>query len=169
MRRFSKFFALTAVSLALLMGGSQLALADSWGPKTSTYNGNVVVEGYGTITRYAQYSRSGVTAKDRRSDGNTVYGQSRWQRLDERCTSFGISKIIEGTVTSCDEQLTTVKTYTTRETTSLVYGSFNQYWCDQNGDNCANNGLKVRAYACAQMGWPVPDSCTYAVVEYHRP
>lgn len=38
-----------------------------------------------------------------------------------------------------------------------------------NGNDCATYGYKVVAGACAQMPWPIPDSCTYAYVEYHRP
>lgn len=168
-RLFKSCLAVFAVMSLLVIGGSQVASAASWGPATSTYNGSVVVEGSGTMTRLTTGSRSYVAVKDRKADGNTVYGYTNVFRITETCTSFGFSKIITGSSSSCKINSTPIARYSTPETTSTTSRTWERPWCDQNGNNCSNYGQKVVAGACAQMGFPVPNSCTYAVVEFHRP
>lgn len=159
------------VSVLLVFGLTETAFAAAWGPKTSSYNGSVRVEGWGTLSRLDGGSRSVVYAKDRNTaDKNPVYGYTNWYKLTEVCTSFGGGKVITGSVSSCATSSTRFGRLATSATYSgTVSGTRTQPWCDSNGRNCADYGLKVVAGACAQMGFPVPDSCTYAYVEYHRP
>lgn len=163
--------AVVAIAAFGLWGG--LAHAGDWGPRTSTYNNSIVVEGKGTLTRLAGGSKSYAYAKDRKVDGNNVYSYTDWRKLNEMCSGFTVGVY---TISSCSVSSTQVKHKSSPEvggtnanpspTTSFTY---TQPWCDSNGNNCADYGLKAIAGACAQMGWPVPDSCTYAYVEYHRP
>jgi len=162
-----------ACCLVLVVGVASVAGAASWGPRTSSYNGSIVVEGHGSLTRLDGGSRSYSWAKDRKVDGNTVYAYTDWDRMNELCTGFTVGVL---TLTSCSATSTQVLHLSSPEvgaTSTATYPTTSLYhtrdWCDSNGNSCATYGLKAEAGACAQMGWPVPDSCTYAYVEFHRP
>ena len=161
-----------ALALSVLVLGTSVsaATADSWGPRTSTYNGSVVVRGSGTLTRLAGGSKSVAYAADTLNDGNTVYATTSWKKLTEVCTSisFGI-KVAIG-ISSCSSSTTLVASKTSPEVSSgYTMMSHTQSWCDSNGNICADNGFRVTATSCAQMAFPVPDSCVDAYVEYHKP
>src|SRR5262249_14172168 len=155
----------------LAFGFSTAASAAGWGPRTSTYDGKIRVEGGGTLTRLAGGSYSNLRAKDRMpGDGNNVYAYTSWYRIKEKCGSFGVNLwILSGSGSSCKITDSGMTHWSTPETTGEVIRHRTQGWCDQDGGNCASYGYKAVAAACAQMGWPVPNSCTYAYVEYHRP
>jgi hypothetical protein len=155
-----------------MFGVAQTSAAADWGPRTSSYNGSVRVQGDGTVTRLAGGSKSWVVAKDRMSDGNAVYGYTNWFRISEVCYSFGGGKVITGSISACEIYSSPFGRMSTTEVSGsgkTTANSRTQSWCDSNGNNCAYNGLKVVAGACAQMGFPIPDNCTSAYVEFHRP
>lgn len=163
---------------ALLMAGTASAFgltaeagAAGWGPRTSSYNGQVRVEGGGTLERRDGGSWSRVRVKDRMpNDGNDVYGYTEWFRIQERCSSFGVQLAIVGSSSSqCRIDAKRHARLSTPEITGERTYEKLANWCDQDGKHCADYGLKVVAGACAQMGFPIPDSCTYAYVEFHRP
>ena len=132
------------VLLAVLAGIATVpatALAASWGPRYSYYSGIRRVTGTGTFTRYSTGSRSRVQACDNYNEGWPVYGYSDW-------TDIGNS----GAWT----------TRSTGETSGCITGDWTIGWWNP-------NGFFVRAEACAQVGWPVPDNCTAWVAEAHRP
>jgi hypothetical protein len=162
-----------ALALSVLILGTSVsaATADSWGPRTSSYNGSVVVRGSGTLTRLDGGSKSVAYAADTLNDGNTVYAKTTWRKLTEVCSSLSIGGIFSVGSSSCSTTSDTAFSSKTSPEISSGYIMMNytQSWCDSNGSNCANNGLKAIATSCAQMAFPVPDSCVYAYVEYHRP
>lgn len=156
----------------LLVSGSYVAHANSWGPRSSWYNGEVVVSGFGYQNRVDNGSYATVTAVDKLKDGNDIYAKTRWERLTEYCISFGASKVVEGSVSVCSvssRYFDSISRTRTGDSTVPIVATKTQSWCDENGTLCAYKGLKSISYACAQMGWPVPDSCTYASVEFHLP
>ena len=162
-----------ALALSVLVLGTSVsaATADSWGPRTSTYNGAVVVRGSGTLTRLAGGSKSVAYAADTLNDGNTVYATTSWKKLTETCASLNAGGIFAVGASSCSTTSNTPFSSKSSPEVSSGYTmmSYTQSWCDSNGNNCADNGLKVVATSCAQMSFPIPDSCVYAYVEYHRP
>lgn len=133
-----------AVVLAVVAAIATLpatAMAASWGPRYSYYNGIARVSGNGSMTRLANGSRSYVRACDQHNDGWGVHGYTRWTDLgnsNNRDTRY------TPTVGGCADA-----------TWTMGWWNFNGFW--------------VTAAACAQAGWPVPDSCTSPVSEAHRP
>ncbi len=158
------------VATVMMTTTTATVFAGSWGPRTSTYNKVVRVEGSGVLSRKGGGSESKVTAKDRANDGNTVYGYTDFFWISESCSSFGVSKVIEIGTSRCrtDTGWRTHR-YTKAVNNKQVTETFFQDWCNQDGYFCADYGYKIVTGSCAQMGWPVPDSCTYAWVEFHRP
>lgn len=139
---------MAAVAAMMLMATGAGCDADpaAWGPNTSTYNGNVVVEGWG---RYyndrASWSRSDMTVTDRRNDGNSVYGKTGF-------LYHGPNSVACGGGGSCWYLKNTKSTgeWSNEQRTESLYESLV-------GDASQSRGqLRV----CAQMGWPVPDSCS---------
>lgn len=166
-----------ALWMALLLS-AQMAAANPWGPRTSSYKGNVVVEGSGELQWHPGGSEATVTATDPKFDQNVVYGYTEWYELVETCTTVGGSYIFVATETTCSAQSKSYPAHRLQTDESceecrppkmVVTNTRLTSWCDSNGGDCADNGFKVVAGACAQMSWPVPDSCTYAYVEYHSP
>ena len=164
---------LSAVIVSYAMGVS-VADAYDWGPRHSWFKGNRVVSGEGKQVRKEGGSRSWIRATDRLRDGNQVYGYTDWHKLKEECKSVGASaEVVESSSTVCSVKTERVlhwdvKARADRAGESVADAKFKN-WCDDDGKACADYGLKQVAGACAQMGWPVPDSCTPASVVYHRP
>lgn len=123
-----------------------------WGPLESSYNGSVRVEGSGFYyPDRSTYAASGMIVRDRANDGNTVYGRTRfsfWQ-YDGSCSC---SRFVTTNVKSTGEWANETRGETLYESLSWI-------------------GTRSRGqmYVCAQMGWPVPDSCSnsaYVTFDY---
>jgi hypothetical protein len=117
----------------------------NWGPVTSSYDGRVRVRGHGVL-----YNDSNVDAANRMvitdpiDDGNEVYGQTtfnvyKWSVVADRMT-WQVDEHKETGQWSLGTRTRTVRT-------SL----------DRNGER-----YRAESEPCAQMGWPVPDSCSSA-------
>jgi hypothetical protein len=138
-----------AGALVALLTGCQLT-PQQWGPITSSYKDRVRVEGEGTF-----FNDSGadavnrMTIKDRADDGNNVYGK----------TSFMVWKYnsVQGRDTwVLDQAKSTGEIRNQSKTVSLRTS------LDQTGSR-----YRGVSQACAQMGWPVPDSCSTAVPTFN--
>ena len=142
---------------------------------TSSYNSKVVVRGCGTLTNNPGGSAGVVTVVDKRSDGNPVYGFTYWFKLSSRCSGGGVEVGEIGSVwyeeTSCSATPASKATHklVTAETSTNTTGDKFVGWCNDDGVDCAGNGYMVQGGACAQMGAPVPDSCTKRYTEFHEP
>lgn len=127
--------------------GCELTPQD-WGPVTSTYNGKVRVEGSGTFFNEDQVSAvNRMRIKDRDNDGNTVYGRTSFNvwKFDPYAGGSGQFRWVSDQVKSTPEFANAERTYLL--STSL----------DSQGSR-----YRGHSEACAQMGWPVPDSCSSA-------
>jgi hypothetical protein len=131
--------------MSALVGVSPAAAADSpdFGPLTSFYKGKQRVEGSGQVVLdRATYLKATVRLTDPLPDGNTVYAQVRFQ-FWEKCGAEAEPSWCGSRVESTKEIRNTTEDFEFR--TTLHTGS-----------------SKVRALitVCAQMGWPVADSCS---------
>lgn len=141
--------------------------------RTSSYHGVVRVKTVGSHSSKPEGAEVYGKAWDMAADGNGVYIHARAEALAQKCTSMGFSHIIEMTASTC----ATGTTGQVGAGSSPEFGTasspgsqtFRFPWCDQNGNNCYRSGFKLTSGACAQMGWPVPDSCTYAYVSLATP
>jgi len=107
------------------------ALAAGWGPYTSTYNGNTVVDIRGNISMNGTIAKNVITLTDTRNDGNAVYAKGKWwKRLGGVWLFYG------------------------HENTGEIENTSSAYTWTKNGAS------HQQVIGCAQMGWPVPDSCT---------
>ncbi len=117
------------------------SFAQSWGPRTSTYRGIVRVEARGNFTNEAGTAHSLMTVTDRSYDKNSVYGYTSFfsygQKVDGK-TDW----VHQGILSTPEVENTTIRKILRRT----------MPW----------NHTKMRGEmaGCAQMGWPVPDSCT---------
>ncbi len=141
------------LAVAFTMASAATAATDTWGPRTSYYKSNVVVEASGSFWSVGNTAKTKITVKDRKADGNEVFAQTKfyWQKFQGG---------------PGDRQ--TVWTQWTQKTgdavqNTTVTSSFSQdYWSyDPNGPA---EKMRTASLACADMGWPVPDSCTSAAV-----
>jgi hypothetical protein len=131
--------------LVIGLASCDVAAVD-WGPVTSTYDGRERVRGHGTFANegYRRAVNRSTFRDSMPNDGNTVYVRTsiRWWKYRPVSTNprwdwvNGTSK-------------------TTPEISSGSYQTHAVGW-DLDPD-----GSKARAEpkVCAQMGWPVPDSC----------
>ena len=146
---------LTLASLAAAMP----AMAVSWGPVTSTYKSQVRVKASGEM--YVVSGRTGVQSKfvltDPIADGNNVYARADYQFSRTGCSS-------ENTTSWCRESRKNTKEYAKSGTTQ----TWTIYLTTQNFRYDASSVRGIHQ-ACAQMGFPVPDSCSngaYVTVNY---
>lgn len=122
--------------------------AATWGPVTSSYDGRVRVEGAGS-----HYNDRGVnaantmTVKDRSNDGNSVYGSTVFYFWVE--SSSG--QMVWGDRRS--KSTGEVSNMTIRRT---LYTSL----------NATSEKSRAVSKACAQMSWPVPNSCGQAITSW---
>ena len=139
---------LVALSAAGFLVASPAVQAVSWGPVTSSYDGKVRVEGSGS-----HYNDRGVNAanrmtiRDRANDGNNVYGSTVFYFWVE--SSSGLMVWGDARHKNTGEVANTTITRTL--TTSL---------------NGTSEKSRAVSKACAQMSWPVPDSCGQAVTSW---
>lgn len=143
-RRSMRVMALVA---GMALGGvalAQPALAATWGPLSSSYDGKVRVRGKGDFTKHlSAYARNRITVTDARSDGNNVYGRTDFQFW--RNASTGEWAWFSSGSKSTPEH----SGYGVTRTTDLQVGL--------RADSSQARGV---SRVCAQMGWPVPDSCS---------
>lgn len=140
-----------AIKLSLLAGGVVLAVgllgspasAVKWGPLSSHYNGNKVVSGSGDFYKSTNGTTANdkVTVTDTRRDGNTVYGRTAfqfWYEYQGQSAAWHTDRS-----KSTPEYSNTTGTYT-------------------NSVSLYSESDKARGVSqvCAQMGFPVPDSCS---------
>jgi hypothetical protein len=148
----------TCLTLAA-MGVALPAAAVNWGPVTSTYKSQVRVKATGSM--YVVAGRTGVQSSfklvDPLADGNNVYGNVWYQFYRPGCTS-------DGSAVWCRENRKVTKEYAKSKSqdTWTVYLSVTNFRTDSS---------RVRGIheACAQMGFPVPDSCSagaYVTIDY---
>ncbi|MBX3313208.1 MAG: hypothetical protein KF906_02720 [Actinobacteria bacterium] len=143
-----KYFLGLGVLVALATTGCEIT-PQNWGPVTSSYNGQVRVRGEGTL-----YNEDNVNAANRMKitdpmdDGNNVYGRTTFN-VYKWSTSAGRMMWQTDERKSTGEWSGGTRTRTVK--TSL----------DANGER-----YRGESEACAQMGWPVPDSCSSAYLTF---
>jgi hypothetical protein len=140
--RLSKLAA--AGALVALLTGCQLT-PQPWGPISSSYDGKVRVGGEGTL--YNDSNAKAVNRMrivDRRDDGNNVYGK----------TTFSVWKYnsVQGRDTWVHDQTKSTSEFRNKARTEYLETSLDSQGSRYRGES----------QACAQMGWPVPDSCSSA-------
>ena len=142
MKRLLGLAAATAAGLALLIPG--VAYATSWGPMSSYYNGSAVVTGSGTFTGGKYSASATLTIKDPKNDGNTVYGRTN---LQYKYYNTALAAYV----------------WSTYYTLSIPEFANSTIFKNSGSQSVppAGPGLGTRSASqvCAQMGFPVPDSC----------
>jgi len=140
MRRAVSILAVTAGALALAFPA--VASAASWGPISSYYNGSKVVSGSGDFTGGTRVASGTITVTDSKNDGNAVYGKTRFEYKYYN-TAQAAYVWTNWYTLSIAEFSNTTKTASSGSRDSQGPGL----------------GTRGRSQVCAQMGWPVPDSC----------
>jgi hypothetical protein len=145
LKRAGAVIGLTLVGYAV---ASPAVDALKWGTITSSYDGRVRVQGNGNhYNSGGSRAANTMTIKDRANDGNSVYGSTTFYYwLPDihdimRWTYIntkGTGEIENGTIT---------------RTVSV-------------GLNAESDRSRAVSKACAQMGWPVPDSCGQAITTW---
>lgn len=132
--------AVVATALAGLLTGCR-----PWGPVSSSYNGHTVVKGSGYTNISPQSVSDHITVTDTLSDGNSVHGH----------VSFQFYKLVHDSLGDTHWEWVDVHEHSTPGfqggTRDYNYSSGLQ------GDS---SQARVKSFVCAQMGWPVPDSCS---------
>jgi hypothetical protein len=152
-----KFVVTTCVVFAALLA-AQPVMAGSWGPVSSTYKNIVRVKAEGSFSKSggSTGAQSYFVLTDPVKDGNNVYGKVQTQFYVIGCTTAGASW--------CTENWKNTKEYSRSNTTTTWKTHLTQ-------TNFRRDASQVRAIhiACAQMGFPVPDSCSdgaYVTITY---
>jgi hypothetical protein len=149
----------TSCLTLLSLGAAMPAMAASWGPVSSTYKSQVRVRASGEF--YKTSSSTGVQSKfvltDPIADGNNVYGRADTQ-FYRYCS---VSSSYPGW---CTENRKNTREYARSSTqnTWTIYLSVTGF----RSDASQVRGIHT---ACAQMGFPVPDSCSggaYVTLSY---
>jgi len=140
-----RFLAMAALTIGLLAACAP-AMAVSWGPNSSYYKGVKRVTGSGNFYNVSNtYARSRMKVSDTSNDGNNVYGRTTFAFYGYRCQSDCQTKWWTDVALSTPGFGNTTRTY---DLDRRLYG-----WADR---------ARGSVFACAQMGWPVPDSCANA-------
>ncbi len=135
---------LTCGIFVLLASGCEITPKD-WGPVSSYYDGTPRVRGSGTFYNDGyQDAANRMRITDPADDGNTVYGRTTFY-VWKCCDVHGGPTWKQDQSKTTPEWRNSTRTYTLRTSLDAV-------------------GSRYRADAepCAQMGWPVPDSCESA-------
>lgn len=153
-------------------GTSSSVTRITWPRATSSYNNIVRVSTNGYHERTDAGPRALLNIFDESNDGNTVYAYATFTQLRSICTNGGVNVwIVSAGSSTCDltEDSIHAEAYTSAEisNTSATW-AHTKNWCDQNGGNCWFGSIKVQSGACAQMGFPIPDSCTFANVSISK-
>ena len=126
----------TALVLGVLTTGCK-----PWGPVTSQYNGHTVVSGEGYTNISASRVSDTLTITDTLNDGNSVYGSARYYFWLAGSSGDWAWRQTAGDATPEVENGKITST-------------------ESDGLRADSSRVRVISYACAQMGWPVPDSCS---------
>lgn len=135
-------FILMAITTML---ATSVADALPWGPVTSTYKKVVRVEGSGDHFNDRRVNAANrMTIRDRSNDGNSVYRSTEFSFWAPN--NVGVWGFNHTTRRGTGERSNT--TFTVTVSVGL-----------------SGDGTQSRAVSkvCAQMGWPIPDSCGQAV------
>ena len=115
--------------------------AQDWGPISSYYNGNRVVRASGTSSPVnSTTARNEILLEDSRADGNNVYATTNFYFWSP--DSYGTWGWRNHTRSTTSEISNRTATFT--HSRALI---------------SAGSRVRMVSGACAQMGWPVPDSC----------
>lgn len=129
---------------------AQAVLAVSWGPSTSYYAGKARVTGWGTFWNDGYvYAKNRIYVRDDMpNDGNNVYGTTAFQ--------FYKCVLMIGLDLAWYEVCTweSWSALPTPEWAGGTHSYTHSFPLPGNGSQA-----KAATRACAQMGWPVPDSC----------
>ncbi|WKZ83131.1 MAG: hypothetical protein QY307_02455 [Acidimicrobiia bacterium] len=117
-----------------LLLGAGPAAATAWGPIDSWYNGHRVVKAWGDAG-HGSTSWNNFYLQDPINDGNTVYAKTRFYS-----SWYPYSLLYQRTTPEIEN--------TTRYFSHTAPGSY----------------YTIKTIACAEMGWPVPDSCSSWVI-----
>ena len=139
---------MAVAGIAFASGGAAHAATQTWGPRTKAWDGYVRVESSGSFWNSAGTAKSKVTTKDRRADGNDVHGSTIFYIKKLSADGKVYNWTFWGQKSGPDVSNTTVT-----DTFSMGYPAegHSTYLTDQ---------MRIGAFSCAQMGWPVPDQCT---------
>ena len=121
------------------------AMAANWGPRSSFYDNIKRVTGNGTLTRLTTGSRSYAKACDNFNEGWPVYAYTDMYAFTNAAHATG-----------------GVDHFTTAQSAGCIDKTWTKGWT-------TFFGFWTTAGACAQIGWPVPDSCTSPASEAHTP
>lgn len=136
----SAVLALGAVGVVFPVGN---AVAVDWGPLNSYYNGIERVSGFGSFINEGSARATTVYfLTDSRADGNPVYARTRGAIYEE-----GVSG---------DVGWQSVGTYSTNE----FYNIYLEPLTTSFGLSSTGSRARGSVDVCAQMGFPVPDSCS---------
>jgi len=118
-----------------------------WGPKVSYYDGTLRVSGEGDFyNAQASWATNAATVNDRADDGNSVYSKTNFSFL-EYDSSCSCNRYKNASSHSTPEISNRSQTDTVR---TPLHGN--------------SSTARAEVYVCAQMGWPVPDSCSSAAL-----
>ncbi len=147
MRRFLVVLVLAA-GMAFV---ARPAAAVSWGPNATYYDGTRRATGWGSFYNSGNtYARNHISVRDDRRDGNTVYGSTRFFFLVYSCNVWG---------EQCTNRWKDAGRLSTPEISNTT-GS----WYHSKALWSSGSRVRVATQACAQMGWPVPDSCAASAI-----
>lgn len=145
--RKSRLSSIAALGIAAVIGlaAAGSASAVNWGPISSVYNGSTVVSGRGTFTNAGIANAvTSLTITDSKNDGNNVYGNVAfylWDRPPAGTTWDWQWMAGKSTPEFANTTQTHSLSFELRATATKARGNVS---------------------VCAQMGFPVPNSCTSA-------
>ena len=148
MRHTSRFLVAAGLLTATFAMGVTTASAVQWGPVSTWYGGDKVASASGRFTNENNtYARNIITLNDEKADGNPVYAKARFLYYGSMdvCFEVGGTCWWEKSNQSTDE-----------------YGTANTPVDVTKRSTLEAEGWKARTKTnvCAQMGFPVPDSCS---------
>ena len=139
---------LAVLSAAGFVAGTPAVRAANWGTVTSTYDGRVRVEGRGNhFNDRGINAANTMTVVDRANDGNNVYGSTVFSFWVESATGhMGWGDLRH------------------KNTSEVANGAIRRTLSTSLNDE--SDRSRAISKACAQMSWPVPDSCGQAVTSW---
>lgn len=135
-------FVVAALTVAI---ASTATGCDSWGPISSSYHGQTVVKGDGFANKSPQSVSDSLHVTDPLSDGNSVYGHVDFQFWEAVSNGLGD---------------TTMTWVTAHGHTTPEFSNTDRKYAYSSGLQGNWSRARVKSFVCAQMGWPVPDSCS---------
>lgn len=131
------------------------ANAVAWGPLYSYYNGTSRVEGDGHWTDASStYARNNINMNDPSNDGNNVYTRTYflWWESDSSCGGY---PPYPACWVNSGSKTTPEYNYSNTPVAGLIL---------QKSLSTIGSRARGSTQSCAQMGWPVPDSCSDTAV-----